>query len=169
MGGAVADLLLVTADMDGTTALFAVEAGDAEIRPYTVVDGSVAAEVRFHQAPAEHLPFSRWKEAIADARRIAAAEMVGLASRMLDDTLDYVHQRQQFGQPIGRFQAIQHRRVDCYTMLELMRSMLWRTAMGTGEWAPGRLYYACLPNRARRPLPIFLSTTTSLSLFSPPL
>jgi alkylation response protein AidB-like acyl-CoA dehydrogenase len=155
LGGAVADLLLVTADMDGTTALFAVEAGDAEIRPYTVVDGSVAAEVRFHQAPAEHLPFSRWKEAIADARRIAAAEMVGLASRMLDDTLDYVHQRQQFGQPIGRFQAIQHRRVDCYTMLELMRSMLWRTAMGTGEWARGRLYYACLPNRARRPLQIF--------------
>jgi len=133
LGGAVADLLLVTADLDGTAALFAVEASHAEIRPYTVVDGSIATEIRFHQAPAEQLLLARWGEAIADTRLIAAAEMVGLAGRMLDDTLDYVRQRQQFGQPIGRFQAIQHRLVDCYTRLELMRSLLWRTAMAEGS------------------------------------
>jgi alkylation response protein AidB-like acyl-CoA dehydrogenase len=133
LGGAVADLLLVTADLDGNTALLAVDASDAEIRPYTVVDGSVAAEVRFHQAKAERLSLARWDEALSNVRLIAAAEMVGLASRMLDNTLDYVRQRQQFGQPIGSFQAIQHRLVDCYTMLELMRSLLWRTAMAQGD------------------------------------
>lgn len=135
LGGTVADLLLVTADLEGTAALFAVEARHAEIRPYSVVDGNVAAEVRFHQTAAEQLPLARWEEGIAESRLIAAAEIVGLASRMFDDTLDYVRQRQQFGQSIGRFQAIQHRLVDCFTMLELMRSLLWRTAMAKD--APG--------------------------------
>ena len=133
LGGSSADLLLVTAEHDGATALFAVEARHADIRPYRVVDGSIAAEVRFHEASAEHLPLARWDEAVADTRLIAAAEMVGLAGRMLDDTIDYVRQRHQFGQPIGRFQAIQHRLVDCYTMIELMRSLLWRTAMARGS------------------------------------
>jgi alkylation response protein AidB-like acyl-CoA dehydrogenase len=60
---------------------------------------------------------------------LAAAEMVGLAQRLFDDTLAYVKQREQFGVPIGTFQVIQHRLVDCYAKLEQARSTLLRAAM----------------------------------------
>lgn len=67
--------------------------------------------------------------AVTEARLLAAAEMVGLAQRLFDDTLAYVKQREQFGVPIGTFQAIQHRMVDCYAKLEQARSTLLRAAM----------------------------------------
>ena len=44
---------------------------------------------------------------VADVRLYAAAEMVGLGQRLLDDTLQYVKEREQFGRPIAQFQAIQ--------------------------------------------------------------
>jgi alkylation response protein AidB-like acyl-CoA dehydrogenase len=50
--------------------------------------------------------------------------MAGLAQRLFDDTLAYVRQREQFGQPIGRFQAIQHRMVEAYARVDQARSAL---------------------------------------------
>ena len=46
------------------------------------------------------------------------AEAVGAMRRVLADTVEYCKQRQQFGQPIGGFQALQHRMVDMYMELE---------------------------------------------------
>ncbi|MEL6528483.1 MAG: acyl-CoA dehydrogenase family protein, partial [Pseudomonadota bacterium] len=58
--------------------------------------------------------------------------------RLLDDTLQYVKEREQFGVAIGSFQALQHRLVDCYAKLEQCRSMLFRAALtdssDTAEW-----------------------------------
>ncbi len=48
---------------------------------------------------------------------------------MLDDTLTYVKEREQFGVAIGSFQALQHRLVDCYARGEQSRSMLFRAAL----------------------------------------
>ena len=55
--------------------------------------------------------------------------MAGLAKRLFDDTLDYVKTREQFGQPIGRFQVIQHRMVDGYTKLEAIQSAIYRAIL----------------------------------------
>ncbi|AUX68330.1 hypothetical protein CHX26_01265 [Porphyrobacter sp. HT-58-2] len=55
--------------------------------------------------------------------------MVGLGQRLLDDTLAYVKEREQFGVAIGSFQALQHRLVDCYAREEQSRSMLYRAAL----------------------------------------
>ncbi len=52
----------------------------------------------------------------------AAAEASGLLERLLDDTVAYARQREQFGQKIGSFQVLQHRMVDMYLQLELVRS-----------------------------------------------
>jgi len=51
-----------------------------------------------------------------------AAEMLGSALQAFDTTLDYLKVRVQFGQPIGAFQALQHRAAKMYADLELTRS-----------------------------------------------
>jgi alkylation response protein AidB-like acyl-CoA dehydrogenase len=129
LGGGAADLFLVTAVTDAGPAVFSVARASVEVRPYAVIDGSLAAEIHFRCAPAVLAADASWIQAVAETRLMAAAEIVGLAGRLFDDTLTYVRQREQFGQPIGRFQAVQHRLVDCYAMLEQMRSTLWRVAM----------------------------------------
>lgn len=52
----------------------------------------------------------------------AAAEASGLLERLVDDTVAYAKQREQFGQKIASFQALQHRMVDMFLELELVRS-----------------------------------------------
>ena len=52
----------------------------------------------------------------------AAAEASGLLERLVDDTVAYAKQREQFGQKIASFQALQHRMVDMFLELELTRS-----------------------------------------------
>ncbi|BBY78337.1 acyl-CoA dehydrogenase [Mycolicibacterium parafortuitum] len=47
-----------------------------------------------------------------------AAEAVGCMRKVLADTVEYCKQRQQFGQPIGSFQVLQHRMVDMYMEVE---------------------------------------------------
>jgi alkylation response protein AidB-like acyl-CoA dehydrogenase len=53
-----------------------------------------------------------------------AAELLGVIERSLDITIEYLKTRQQFGQPIGAFQALQHRAVDMWIQKELTRAAL---------------------------------------------
>jgi alkylation response protein AidB-like acyl-CoA dehydrogenase len=68
-------------------------------------------------------------QTVDEARLMAAAEIVGIAQTLFDDTLNYVKTREQFGQPLGRFQVIQHRMVDSYAKLEQIRSALYRALL----------------------------------------
>jgi alkylation response protein AidB-like acyl-CoA dehydrogenase len=63
-------------------------------------------------------------ESLTLARLALAAELVGLAAGCLELTLTHLRQRQQFGRPLGSFQATQHGCVDLYLELELARSSL---------------------------------------------
>jgi alkylation response protein AidB-like acyl-CoA dehydrogenase len=71
---------------------------------------------------AEVEAIERIERSIDTAIAAQSAEAVGLLAKLHDDTLDYAKQRRQFGQPIGRFQVLQHRLVDMYIEVELARS-----------------------------------------------
>lgn len=143
LGAPLADTLLVTAS-GGQLAKVAADAVGLARQDYTVIDGSHAASLDFHRTPAQPLELAtaRFERVVGDIRLLAAAEMLGLAQAMFDDTLTYVREREQFGAAIGSFQALQHRLVECYAALEQARSMVLRTAMldaaiDDGAW-PGR-------------------------------
>ncbi|WP_086606645.1 acyl-CoA dehydrogenase family protein [Erythrobacter donghaensis] len=134
MGALIADLFIVTADLGGETACFLVphDAPGLEVRAYRLADGSIAGEIKLTRTPASAkltLDPAALDSIVADLRLYAAAEMVGLGQRLLDDTLAYVKEREQFGVAIGSFQALQHRLVDCYAKEEQARSMLYRAAL----------------------------------------
>lgn len=57
-----------------------------------------------------------------------AAQAVGAAQGALDAALDYAGEREQFGQPIGEFQAIQHKLAEMATTVEAARSLTYRAA-----------------------------------------
>ena len=61
-------------------------------------------------------------------RLIGAAGCVAGAQRVFDQTLEYANQRQAFGRPIGRFQAIRHKFAEMATKIETARQMVYTTA-----------------------------------------
>ncbi|MFM8303054.1 MAG: acyl-CoA dehydrogenase family protein [Actinomycetota bacterium] len=121
---AAADLLL--AEEDDTLVLAARDA--LVVRPEPGVDGS------------RRLGWVEWDRAepVGDAGALAAAfdrgalgtaaQLVGLARRMLDLTVDYVGAREQFGVPIGSFQAVKHHLADARIAVEFARPLVYRAA-----------------------------------------
>jgi alkylation response protein AidB-like acyl-CoA dehydrogenase len=61
-------------------------------------------------------------------RLIGAAGCVAGAQRVFDQTLEYAQQRNAFGRPIGRFQAIRHKFAEMATKIETARQMVYTTA-----------------------------------------
>jgi short-chain 2-methylacyl-CoA dehydrogenase len=68
--------------------------------------------------------------AVLDGGRIGVAAMgVGLAQGALDEAISYAKERQAFGQPIGKFQAIQNKIADLSAEIEAARLLVYRAAM----------------------------------------
>ncbi|WP_309751042.1 acyl-CoA dehydrogenase family protein [Novosphingobium sp.] len=115
--------------------LFVVEANSAGIsrRDYPTVDGFRASEVYFENVklPGQAVLAGGIDliEQVADQCTMAiCAEATGMARSMLAQTVEYTQQRKQFGQPIGKFQALQHRMADMLVEAEQIASM---SLMGT--------------------------------------
>jgi alkylation response protein AidB-like acyl-CoA dehydrogenase len=125
-GGQVAARVLVAARAGGRLALLAVEAGDAEVRGYGLIDGGGAAELILDGAPARMLlpdAEAALEDALDWGRLALCAEGVGLMDAVAEATLDYLRTRKQFGRAIGTFQALQHRMVDLRIEIEQARSI----------------------------------------------
>ncbi|MFB6219942.1 MAG: acyl-CoA dehydrogenase family protein [Halolamina sp.] len=86
------------------------------------------------RVPAENLigteneGFYQLMEFFADGRVSVAAQAVGAAQAALDAALDYAGEREQFGQPIGEFQAVSHKLAEMATVIEAARSLVYRAA-----------------------------------------
>jgi alkylation response protein AidB-like acyl-CoA dehydrogenase len=73
------------------------------------------------------------RNAIEEATVALALEMVGAAQSIFDVTLDYAKQREQFGVPIGSFQAIKHKFADMMIALERARATGYYAALTIAE------------------------------------
>ena len=113
-------------------------------RGYRTVDGQRAAEVDLSGVrveggavlgdPADGLPLV--DRVVDEAIAALAAEAVGAMDVVNTMTVDYLKTRQQFGRPIGSFQALQHRAADMLVQLEQARSMAYFAAMSAEETDP---------------------------------
>jgi len=107
---------------------------DAERSAWRQFDGNPAGELTCSLEGAVVLAQGPdCAEAMAGAAAMARlgriAEGVGMARTVLDLTADYLRTRRQFGQPIGRFQALAHRMADLAVRIEQAQSLLLAAAM----------------------------------------
>ena len=98
--------------VDGARRLFTAEWDEADAELIASGDAAVAAVA---------LAFNRGAVA-------AAAELIGMAERMIAMTVEYVVARQQFGVPIGSFQAVKHHLADAELKVSFARPMVWNAA-----------------------------------------
>lgn len=134
----MADVLLVSAQTDEGVSLFQVpsDAPGLSLQSYPTLDGHRAAEVRL-QAVSLHRsarlgPPGKALAPIGTALDVGLAavcgEAVGILQALVDATAEYLRTRKQFGQALGRFQALQHRVADMLLCLEQARSMSYLAA-----------------------------------------
>jgi hypothetical protein len=89
-----------------------------------------------------------WSRALATGRTALAVELIGLAERMLADTVDYVLAREQFGRPIGSFQAVKHKLADARVAISAARAAV-QVAVADGDPLPA-MAAKCLAGRAHQ-------------------
>lgn len=154
-GAAAADKIIVAArtsgnsrDTDGIT-LFLVDSNAAGItrRDYTTNDALRASEIAFDgvQVGADAVlgtvggGYATIEHVAEFAVAALCAEAVGCMDVLKEETNEYIKTRKQFGQPIGKFQVLQHRMVDILINCEEARSMAYvATAMMDSDDAEER-------------------------------
>lgn len=149
LDGHSAGLLVVAAHTGGfsrsSTLLFLVRAGsDGLVRiRQTSLDGTrPQARIQLRDVKAELIGddesagVTAALSAVGDtAAATLAAEAVGAADRVLERTVEYVRQREQFGRAIGSFQAVKHRLADLYVLVQAARSAAYYAAWATAASA----------------------------------
>jgi alkylation response protein AidB-like acyl-CoA dehydrogenase len=150
--GGVAHLVLTAARLDGGTAdavaLFVVEPGDRGVswQPLVGLDPTVrmqALRLESVRLPADRLigapghARSSLDRPLDAAATALALQAVGGAGRALEMAVEYAKVRQQFGRPIGSFQAIKHKCADMLVAYETARSgayyAAWAVASGARD------------------------------------
>ncbi|MGR5237687.1 acyl-CoA dehydrogenase family protein [Vibrio alfacsensis] len=126
----LADLLLM---FDGDD-LHAVKRDQVDIEACNSIDSSRRlAKVAWHPSAETKLVGDEQGKAIKKqlfnrGALATAGQLLGLAQRMLDLSVDYVAQRKQFGRAIGSFQALKHHLADVAKEIEFARPVLYRAA-----------------------------------------
>jgi alkylation response protein AidB-like acyl-CoA dehydrogenase len=73
--------------------------------------------------------FDPLRKALQPAIVVQAAEQVGIMAHLINATIDYLKQRQQFGQPLAKFQVLQHRVADMMLAYEKAASMVTKARL----------------------------------------
>ena len=149
LNGPAAEVLVVSArtsgaqrDRDGVS-LFIVDAKAAGIsrRDYPTVDAFRASEITFRDVRigkdallgAEGKGYDILEQTIDEGILAVGSEAVGCMEVLYKNTVEYTKTREQFGQPIGKFQVLQHRMVDMFMEHEQSKSLMYMAAMKLDE------------------------------------
>ncbi|WP_068395995.1 acyl-CoA dehydrogenase family protein [Kribbia dieselivorans] len=137
LGGSRAARFVVPVATGGGVGLALVEAADVQRGERSLLDQTrEACDVRFDGAPAQVLDVDAEAILTQVARRAAvlvSADSLGAAARMLDLAVEYSKQRQQFGVPIGSFQAVKHAAATILVGVEAARSIIYPAAAAVDE------------------------------------
>ena len=146
LAGTIADLVLVPASTPHGTAVFLVTPDDpgVTIQRQHVTGGDGTALIELSSAA---LPDDRVLGGIAAGAEIIdwlagratvglCALQLGVTERALELTAAYARSREQFGKPIGSFQAVSQRLADAYIDIEGIRLTLWQAAWRLAEGLP---------------------------------
>ncbi|MEZ5751349.1 MAG: acyl-CoA dehydrogenase [Paracoccaceae bacterium] len=121
-----ADLMIVSAMADGAMRLFSVDpkGPGVSLHGTPALNGGTVAEVTLDAAPATLLggDMAALETRLAAATLAVCADALGVMETVKAMTLDYLRTRTQFGVPIGKFQALQHRMADVAIEIEQARS-----------------------------------------------
>jgi len=154
-GGDAADLFLITArtaansgDREGIS-LFAVPRAQilSSLRCYSLYDGSGACDLVLEGLNlaadavigAEGQALDAIEAAYDGGAAAVSIQAIGAMKRLRDLTLDYIKTRRQFGQPLGSFQALQHRMVDLHMAVEIAESMALSAVIAIDSNPPDRM------------------------------
>ncbi len=138
----LADLLLLAHPTAGGTEWHALAPDQVQLTPCASIDGSRRlASVVWEASAATRIAEAAAGQVLADALLNRGAlnvsgQLLGLAQRMLDLSVDYAAQRKQFGKPIGAFQAVKHHLADVVTKIEFAKPVLYRAAHALASQAP---------------------------------
>lgn len=135
------DAFLVTAVEDGAFGVYLVTPGDGvEVTVHRDAEWAPTGRMSFQDASAERLGGSAEdtdravRRAVSLARVVQGGRAVGLMGTAMNQTVDYLKVRKQFGVTLNNFQVLNHRAAQLYADVELARSTaLWAAAMAQTE------------------------------------
>lgn len=142
-GATAAAAYVVPAVSDGAVALYLVQAGDvAEAVDSTSMSGQVLRTVRLESTSARRLDTVDPVAALAvlrhELRVLRSAHLAGVAAGAVRLAAEHCKTREQFGAPIGTFQAVAHRMADSWLDANLMQATARQAAWRTDNGLPAR-------------------------------
>jgi acyl-CoA dehydrogenase len=148
LGGDVADVFVVSAMVDQAVALFVVDGAASGVvrRDYDAIDGRRMSDLQFDNVVLSEsarlggaADVSAIIEAAVDESILAlCADTLGCMDKAIEMTASYLNMRQQFGQPLGHFQSLQHGIANLFIEANDSRSLLYRAIAAFGQAAPQR-------------------------------
>ncbi len=149
LNGPSAQALVIAARTSGAyrdpegVSLFVVDAHTKGLtkRDFPTIDGHRASEITLEDVRVdasallgdEGQGLETLERVIDDAILAVGAEAVGCMEVLYKETVEYCKNRNQFGQPIGKFQVLQHRMVDMFMHYEQSKSLMYTAAMRLSE------------------------------------
>jgi alkylation response protein AidB-like acyl-CoA dehydrogenase len=135
---------LVAALLDGVPGLHLVDVrgGDVAFEPLRGLGRTPACVARYQDAPSQRIgDAAALHELVQLARLLAAVQCVGSLSEALDQTVRYARVREQFGKPIGSFQAVRHHCANMAIRVAAARHLAFEalSRMDAGERDPVRV------------------------------
>ncbi|MDN5744505.1 MAG: acyl-CoA dehydrogenase, partial [Nocardioidaceae bacterium] len=125
--GMAADALLVTASDANGAGVYLVETDALQRQAQRTSDGDLAAMITFASTPAARVGGALLAERLGQLLvALAAAEQLGVTQGALRLTSEYAKTREQFGRPIGTFQAVSQRLADGFIDVLGQRLTLWQ-------------------------------------------